>query len=454
MPVQDNPGMEIFVPAAGQRPRAGTPRAPGAAPEASRVAGDESLRALVRRLRHRYQKGLVAWLRGQAPASGLDEMRAVLDQLETLCGGGELGRLWWVSAGLVEALREDALDPDVAAGPLLSGLDRHMKRLADEGAGALATTPPAELLDTLTGCVARAAASTPRVAAVRESVTSSAGAPPAAGAAPGWSEGLCELTEGIGRGNTRIAEGARTLHERVAELESQLASLHTQLRRLQVESAPSARALGGGNGAGQGVAAARALARLERAYALSQALAKGLEQAERLSRALGEGTRELTGVIDEQARANTGLAQALRRLESPGERVVEQALLVDIGAETFGVPLHQVEAVVRPAAWRPEAGQCSVYDHASGRFPVLELASLVGGRGPHTRSARVSLVLLRCEGRRVALPVDAVAGPQTITVEPLAPPLGVTPWVQGAAVLGEARVVLVLAVAALLEAAG
>jgi chemotaxis protein histidine kinase CheA len=54
----------------------------------------------------------------------------------------------------------------------------------------------------------------------------------------------------------------------------------------------------------------------------------------------------------------------------------------------------------------------------------------------------------------VALPVDAVAGPQTSTVEPLAPPLGVTPWVQGAAVLGEARVVLVLAVAALLEAAG
>ncbi|NIR32186.1 MAG: hypothetical protein GWN84_23385 [Gammaproteobacteria bacterium] len=430
------------------------PERPGILPDGDTppTADEDTFRGHVRELRHRYQKGLVAWLRGQDPGRGLDEMRAVIDALEALSGESALGRLWWASAGLLEAVHEGGLEADVSVRYLLSGVDRHLKRLADEGLGALAGPPP-DFLETLVDVVARADSNTPRVAAVRESARATRTPEPTV--APAWSEGLCELTESLGRSHKRAGESVGALREQLAEFEHVLRELETRVRRVELESKPTPRPAHGGSAGGAfGVAAARALDRLERTHALSRSLTTGLEEAGRLRRRLAESVQTLAALIRDQMGANASLGQALRRLESPEGRVVEEALLVDIGAETFGMPLHAVEAVVRaPADLKPPPGseEHAYYEHASGRYPVAELAELTGGSAPPTRSSRVSLALLHVEGRRGALRVDAVTGPQTLTVEPLAPPLGATRWVRGAAVLGDARVVLVLDVPALLE---
>ncbi len=416
------------------------------------TADEDTFRGHVRGLRHRYQKGLLAWLRGQDPGGGLDEMRAVIEALEEFSGDSALGRLWWASAGLLEALQDGGLEADVSVRYLLSGVDGHLKRLADEGLGALAGAPP-DFLETLVDVVAGASSSTPRVMAVRESVREARAPEPAA--APAWSEGLCELTRSLGRTHHRFGEAVGALGGHLGELESVLRELETQARRIELESRPGPRPpQGGGAGAGLGVVATRNLDRLERTHALSRNLATGLDEAGRLRRRLAEGVRALAALIDDQVRTNATLSQALRRLERPEARAVEETLLVDVGAETFGVPLHAVEAVVRAPRdleRPPGAEGRAYYEHASGRYPVTELAELVGGSVPRVRSPRVSLVLLHIEGRRSALRVDGVGGPQTVTVEPLAPPLGDTAWVRGAAVLGDARVVLVLEAGALLE---
>ena len=111
--------------------------------------------ALARRLRHRYQLGLLDWFRERDVEKGLAEIQDVLDQLLAASREEPVQRLWWVAGALARALREGLLETSMASKLLLGQVDRMIKRLIDEGEAGLAAQIPEDLLRNLLFYVGR-----------------------------------------------------------------------------------------------------------------------------------------------------------------------------------------------------------------------------------------------------------------------------------------------------------
>src|SRR5471032_1132259 len=122
-----------------------------------------------RRLRARFQTGLIGWIRGERPEQNLDIMTAVAARLEQVATQQSVFQLWWVVGALIEALRENGVESSISLKRLLGLADREMKRLFEWGEARYAQSPPVELLNNLLYYVARATSGGPRVAAVRAS---------------------------------------------------------------------------------------------------------------------------------------------------------------------------------------------------------------------------------------------------------------------------------------------
>lgn len=99
------------------------------------LSGSE-LVALVRRLRHMYQTGLVNVLKDHAVKSSLGLMSRALERLESACAGKPLGNLWWLAHATLLAVVDEGLRLTKQRKLLLSGLDREIKRLQTEGEAA------------------------------------------------------------------------------------------------------------------------------------------------------------------------------------------------------------------------------------------------------------------------------------------------------------------------------
>ncbi|HEB80722.1 MAG TPA: hypothetical protein ENI71_02470, partial [Chromatiales bacterium] len=126
------------------------------------------LRQLLCRLRHDLQLGLLGWYRERDPEDGLDRILAVIEHLDQVTQLEAVRRLWWISAGLVEALRAGALGASVTAKLLLGQVDRQIKRLIDGGEAGLAAELPPDLLRNLLYYVARATDGGDRVRALKD----------------------------------------------------------------------------------------------------------------------------------------------------------------------------------------------------------------------------------------------------------------------------------------------
>jgi chemosensory pili system protein ChpA (sensor histidine kinase/response regulator) len=122
-----------------------------------------------RRLRARFQTGLVGWIRGERQEQNLEIMGAVSTRLEQVATTQPVFQLWWVVGALIESLRETGNDSSISVKRLLGLADREMKRLYDQGEARYAQHPPVELLNNLLYYIARSSSVGPRVAAVRAS---------------------------------------------------------------------------------------------------------------------------------------------------------------------------------------------------------------------------------------------------------------------------------------------
>jgi len=122
-----------------------------------------------RRLRARFQVGLIGWIRGERIEQNLDILAAVAQKLEQIATRQPLFQLWWVVGAVVEALQENGLEGGVSVKRLLGLADREIKRLYEQGEARYTQTPPVELLNNLLYYVGRAETSGPRVTAVRAS---------------------------------------------------------------------------------------------------------------------------------------------------------------------------------------------------------------------------------------------------------------------------------------------
>ncbi|HEX4619367.1 MAG TPA: Hpt domain-containing protein, partial [Steroidobacteraceae bacterium] len=122
-----------------------------------------------RRVRARYQTGLIGWIRGERPEQNLAILAAVAAKLEQIATRQPVFQLWWVIGAVIEALQHNGLEGGQSIKRLLGLGDREMRRLYEQGEARYAQSPPIELLNNLLYYAGRAESTGGRVSAVRAS---------------------------------------------------------------------------------------------------------------------------------------------------------------------------------------------------------------------------------------------------------------------------------------------
>jgi chemosensory pili system protein ChpA (sensor histidine kinase/response regulator) len=122
-----------------------------------------------RKLRTRYQLGLLGWIKGERVEQNLDALARAAEKLEQVATTQCVFQLWWVVGAVIEALRDRGLEGGASIKRLLGQADREMRRLYEQGEENYIDRPPVELLNNLLYYLARATSSGGRVSSVRAS---------------------------------------------------------------------------------------------------------------------------------------------------------------------------------------------------------------------------------------------------------------------------------------------
>jgi chemosensory pili system protein ChpA (sensor histidine kinase/response regulator) len=122
---------------------------------------------IAERLRTGFQQALLKWFKGDQPEHALHRMGAILERLAELTYEEPARKLWWVGAGLVDALSKSATRPDSNLKLMFGKLEREIKRLASAGEVSFRVEPPRELTRNLLYQIATHPGTSPRVEAIR-----------------------------------------------------------------------------------------------------------------------------------------------------------------------------------------------------------------------------------------------------------------------------------------------
>jgi chemosensory pili system protein ChpA (sensor histidine kinase/response regulator) len=122
-----------------------------------------------RRLRPRFQIGLLGYIRGERTVQNLEILAKVTEKLEQVATTQPVFQLWWVTGAILEAVRANGLEGSATLKRLLGQADRQIKALYELGEGRYCEDPPIDLLNNLLYYVARATTSGGRISAVRAS---------------------------------------------------------------------------------------------------------------------------------------------------------------------------------------------------------------------------------------------------------------------------------------------
>ncbi len=106
----------------------------------------EDLTAVVRRLRHMYQVGLVSVLQGKLVKPSLGMMQRAMQRLSSVSGNRPLGTLWHVTGVAFEAMIDQQMEVNTARKFLFGAIDREIKKFQQHGQAALDKEPPKLLL--------------------------------------------------------------------------------------------------------------------------------------------------------------------------------------------------------------------------------------------------------------------------------------------------------------------
>src|SRR5580693_8935654 len=122
-----------------------------------------------RRLRPRFQVGLLGYIRGERMEQNLEILAKVAEKLEQVATTQPVFQLWWVIGAVLEGLRANGLEGSATLKRLLGQADRQIKLLYEIGEESYCEDPPLDLLNNLLYYVARATTTGGRIAAVRAS---------------------------------------------------------------------------------------------------------------------------------------------------------------------------------------------------------------------------------------------------------------------------------------------
>jgi chemosensory pili system protein ChpA (sensor histidine kinase/response regulator) len=192
-------------------------------------------------------------------------------------------------------------------------------------------------------------------------------------------------------------------------------------------------------------------------------LQPGFSTAGELSQAAGRGVgmdvvdnevKKLGGSLRIETAAREG-TKFLVRL--PYTLAITHALIVNVGDETFALPLPTVEGITRLSREKILGYLTSddpKLDYGGIAYRIQHLGSLVGAAPsalPEDENA-VSLVLIRAGDSSTALLTDFLEGSREIVVKTLGPHIASVPGVTGATILGDGRVIMILDAGTLVRA--
>jgi chemosensory pili system protein ChpA (sensor histidine kinase/response regulator) len=133
----------------------------------------------------------------------------------------------------------------------------------------------------------------------------------------------------------------------------------------------------------------------------------------------------------------------------PYTLAITHALIVNVGDETFALPLPTVEGITRLSREKILKSLTEdepKLDYGGINYRIQHLGSLVGAAPsalPEDENA-VSLVLIRAGDNSTALLTDSLEGSREIVVKTLGPHITSVPGVTGATILGDGRVIMIL----------
>ena len=125
------------------------------------------LRTQALRLRLAYQAALLKWFRDEGASAHLRRLIEVLDRLRSISHGAESRRLWWIAAGVVDAVESGDLEASVAVKLLFGRVDREIHRFAQSGEAGFTAEPPRDLTKNLLYYVAHTVAADATPASAR-----------------------------------------------------------------------------------------------------------------------------------------------------------------------------------------------------------------------------------------------------------------------------------------------
>ncbi len=197
--------------------------------------------------------------------------------------------------------------------------------------------------------------------------------------------------------------------------------------------------------------------------AMELILQPGFSTAGELTQAAGRGVG--MDVVDNEVKK---LGGSMRIESTPGQGTrflirlpytlaITHALIVNVGEETFALPLPTVEGITRLS--REKILQHLTedepkLDYGGITYRIQHLGSLVGAAPsalPEEENA-VSLVLVRAGDNSSALLTDSLEGSREIVVKTLGPHIASVPGVTGATILGDGRVIMILDAGTLVRA--
>jgi chemosensory pili system protein ChpA (sensor histidine kinase/response regulator) len=126
------------------------------------------LRQVAEALRGQFQLALLNWFRGADADANVARISQVCDKLVAIVAQEEARRLFWVAAGVMEALRAKAFEPSPQLKQTIGKVEREIKRLADVGENSFRVDPPRELTRNLLYFVAHAPTEHGRIGELRQ----------------------------------------------------------------------------------------------------------------------------------------------------------------------------------------------------------------------------------------------------------------------------------------------
>lgn len=109
----------------------------------------EDFDALLRRLRHMYQVGLLNLLQGKQARSALGIMQRALERLEIITGERIKSTLWGVGSAALEVLRVNNMEISQSRKMLFTAIDRQIKSVQKDGLSGLDEPAPESVIKQL-----------------------------------------------------------------------------------------------------------------------------------------------------------------------------------------------------------------------------------------------------------------------------------------------------------------